>query len=45
MASTVLAAVISRLRREGRLLDQTVGLAEPIERPPLAQLRTLSQTV
>jgi glucosyl-3-phosphoglycerate synthase len=40
MASAVLAAVTSRLRREGRLLD---GGAEDglLERPPLADLRAL----
>ena len=39
MADAVLAAVTSRLRREGRLLDAAAG--EPLERPPLAQLRAL----
>ena len=40
MASAVLAAVTSRLRREGRLLD---GGAEDglLERPPLVELRAL----
>jgi hypothetical protein len=40
MADVVLAAVISRLRREGRLVgaDRRDDL---IERPPLAALRTL----
>jgi hypothetical protein len=36
----VLAAVTSRLRREGRLLDE--GAADGLlERPPLASLRAL----
>jgi glucosyl-3-phosphoglycerate synthase len=39
MADAVLAAVTSRLRREGRLLDAAAG--ELLERPPLAQLRAL----
>jgi glucosyl-3-phosphoglycerate synthase len=37
MASAVLAAVMSRLRREGRLLDEP-GAEEPLERPPLVSL-------
>ncbi len=42
MASDVLAAVRSRLRREGRLLDPC---SEPLlERPPLAELRALRGT-
>ncbi len=39
MADAVLAAVTSRLRREGRLLD--AAAVELLERPPLAQLRAL----
>ena len=39
MAADVVAAVSSRLRREGRLLDPCL---EPLlERPPLAELRSL----
>jgi glucosyl-3-phosphoglycerate synthase len=37
MAAEVLAAVTSRLRREGRLLDDAT--AALLERPPLASLR------
>jgi glucosyl-3-phosphoglycerate synthase len=40
MASAVLGAVTSRLRREGRLVEGETG-AEPLERPPLAELRAL----
>lgn len=39
MASAVLGAVTSRLRREGRLLDGDSGAVTP-ERPPLALLRS-----
>ena len=39
MSAAVLAAVTSRLYREGRLLDPPV--LEPLERPPLAELRAL----
>ena len=39
MSAAVLAAVTSRLRREGRLLG--VAAAEPLERPALAELRAL----
>jgi glucosyl-3-phosphoglycerate synthase len=39
MAAAVLGAVTSRLRREGRLLDDGDAAAELPERPPLAQLR------
>jgi glucosyl-3-phosphoglycerate synthase len=38
MSSAVLAAVTSRLRREGRLLSEA-GTVRPIERPPLVELR------
>jgi glucosyl-3-phosphoglycerate synthase len=37
MSAAVLAAVTSRLHREGRLLDPAAR--EPLERPPLADLR------
>jgi glucosyl-3-phosphoglycerate synthase len=37
MAREVLAAVTSRLRREGRLIDH--AQVELLERPPLASLR------
>jgi glucosyl-3-phosphoglycerate synthase len=40
MASAVLGAVTSRLRREGRLVDEPAGEA-PLERPSLAELRAL----
>ena len=40
MASAVLGAVTSRLRREGRLAGEVDGDV-PLERPPLAQLRAL----
>jgi glucosyl-3-phosphoglycerate synthase len=39
MSAAVLAAVTSRLHREGRLLEPAVGAL--LERPPLADLRTL----
>jgi glucosyl-3-phosphoglycerate synthase len=39
MSAAVLAAVTSRLRREGRLLEPAAG--ELLERPPLAELRAL----
>jgi glucosyl-3-phosphoglycerate synthase len=39
MSAAVLAAVTSRLRREGRLLESAAG--ELLERPPLAELRAL----
>ena len=39
MSEAVLAAVTSRLRREGRLLGASVG--EPLERSALAQLKAL----
>jgi len=38
MASAVLAVVTSRLRRDGRLGGGAAG-EQPLERPPLAQLR------
>ena len=41
MADAVLAAVTSRLRREGRLLDGAGAGAALLERPPLAELRAL----
>jgi glucosyl-3-phosphoglycerate synthase len=42
MADAVLAAVTSRLRREGRLADgDAPGAEELLERPPLAALRAL----
>ena len=45
MADAVLAAVTSRLRREGRLaLADAPGPDEPHERPPLAALRALRDT-
>ena len=37
MADAVLAAVTSRLRREGRLLDATPARPSSLERPPLAE--------
>jgi glucosyl-3-phosphoglycerate synthase len=40
MAAAVLGAVMSRLRREGRLAGAHDG-AVPLERPPLAELRAL----
>ncbi|MDP1848716.1 MAG: glucosyl-3-phosphoglycerate synthase [Solirubrobacteraceae bacterium] len=40
MADAVLAAVTSRLRREGRL-SAAEAVDEPLERPPLAELRAL----
>ena len=40
MAAAVLAAVTSRLRRDGRLLGAGAE-REPLERPPLAELRAL----
>jgi len=44
MAAAVLGAVTSRLRREGRLLDDGAApAAELPERPPLAQLRALGR--
>jgi len=39
MSAAVLAAVTSRLRREGRLLD--IAAPEPLERPALVELRAL----
>ncbi len=41
MASAVLGAVTRRLRREGRLVD-AASREEPLERPPLAELRRSS---
>jgi glucosyl-3-phosphoglycerate synthase len=41
MASAVLAAVMSRLRREGRLDAGDTGALTLLERPPLAGLRAL----
>ncbi len=41
MAAAVLGAVTSRLRREGRLAVPPGGCDGPIERPPLAELRSL----
>ena len=40
MAAAVLGAVTSRLRREGRLAGEHDG-EEPLERPPLVELRAL----
>jgi glucosyl-3-phosphoglycerate synthase len=40
MAAAVLGAVTSRLRREGRLAEPSLA-EEPLERPPLAELRAL----
>jgi glucosyl-3-phosphoglycerate synthase len=40
MSAAVLAAVTTRLHREGRLLERATG-AELLERPPLAELRAL----
>ena len=42
MAAAVLGAVTSRLRRAGRLTAEHDG-EEPLERPPLAQLRALRE--
>jgi hypothetical protein len=39
MSAAVLAAVTSRLHREGRLRDRAAG--KLLERPPLAELRAL----
>jgi glucosyl-3-phosphoglycerate synthase len=41
MSAAVLAAVTTRLRREGRLAGGLDPRAEPTERPPLIALRTL----
>ncbi len=41
MAASVLGAVTSRLRREGRLAGEAEGPDGPVERPPLAELRSL----
>ena len=41
MAGAVLAAVTTRLRREGRLADDGMPAIEVLERPPLAELRAL----
>ncbi|HVF77124.1 MAG TPA: glucosyl-3-phosphoglycerate synthase [Solirubrobacteraceae bacterium] len=41
MAAAVLGAVTSRLRREGRLARAADGCDGPVERPPLAELRSL----
>jgi glucosyl-3-phosphoglycerate synthase len=41
MSAAVLAALTTRLRREGRLAGDLDPRSEPIERPPLAELRTL----
>lgn len=42
MAGAVLGAVTSRLRRDGRLTDDDEA-PQPLERPPLAELRALRQ--
>jgi len=44
MASAVLAAVTSRLQRDGRLLAGAAGV-QPRERPPLAELRALREAL
>jgi glucosyl-3-phosphoglycerate synthase len=45
MSAAVLAAVTSRLRREGRLGAGDIGAEhELLERPPLAELRALRDT-
>jgi glucosyl-3-phosphoglycerate synthase len=44
MASAVLAAVTSRLQRDGRLLAGVAGV-QPRERPPLAELRALREAL
>ncbi len=44
MAAAVLAAVTSRLRREGRLAGGTGAETELLERPPLAELRAVRAT-
>jgi glucosyl-3-phosphoglycerate synthase len=41
MADAVLAAVTSRLRREGRLTGADTPDDDPLERPPLCELRAL----
>jgi len=41
MSAAVLGAVTTRLRRAGRLSGDLDPRAQPVERPPLAELRTL----